>query len=207
MKKKILITVNLVLLTMFALHAQDKSSNKKSGIAISLGAAANYYYGPGDRNFGDFENERVNWQLNSMLGVTLARDKNDRRTMLAAFGAFGFNNASTVSHILSDENYITSQIGGQRNTNNFYQLEGGLLIAEILRISTGVGQQNFDKQILVNTNGTIIPKATSLMYNSTTVGFNFNFSAVVLNINANFASGKDFEKTLITPSAGVMLRF
>lgn len=205
--KKICITFGFSLLAIIAAVAQNNPAPKNtSGIALSLGAAANYYYGPGDRNFGKFENDRVNWQLNGMVGLTLARDKNGHRTMAAGFGALGFNNASTVKQILSDQKYLSSALN-QSSSNNFYQLEGGLLIAEVLRISTGIGQQNFDGQALVSSNGTILTNARSLRYNSTTVGFNLNFNTIALIINANFAYGQDYVKTVITPSAGLMLRF
>ena len=164
------ITFLAVFLSAFSLKAQ--SEKKNSGIAVSIGAAVNYYYGQGDRNFGKFENERVNWQINGMIGLTLGRDKNDRRTMIGGFGSFGLNNASTVKQIFQDQGYITTATGQSAN-NNAYQVEGGLLIAEKLNISTGVGQQIFNKQSLASKNG-INLGATSLKYNSTTVGLNFN---------------------------------
>ncbi|TDH28546.1 hypothetical protein EXU57_00255 [Segetibacter sp. 3557_3] len=206
MKKRILSIGVIMLIANYPLFAQDnKTENQKSTIAVSLGAAANYYYGQGDRNFGEFENERVNWQINGLLGLTILRDKNGRRTMLAGFGAYGFNNESTIKKIFSDQQYVTTRIN-QAKLNNFYQLEGGLLIGEVLRLSTGVGQQHFEGQAIAGANGDIRLDAKSLKYNSTTVGFNFNLSAVALIINVNFAHGIDYEKTIVTPSAGLMLR-
>lgn len=199
--KKIAILLPVSLFLFFSAQAQNRSS----GIAVSIGASANYYYGPGDRNFGSYDDNRLNWQANGMLGLTIARDQNDHRTMIAGFGSFGMNNSSTVSHILDDQGYITTALN-QNSTNNFYQLEAGLLIGEVFRISTGVGQQVFNKQTLTSTDG-IKPEVTSLKYNSTTIGFNFNVSAVAVIINCNFEYGKDFSKTIVVPSAGLMLRF
>ena len=199
--KKIAIFLPFALFLFFSANAQNRSS----GIAVSIGAAANYYYGPGDRNFGSFDDNRLNWQANGMLGLTIARDQNGHRTMIAGFGSFGMNNSSTVSHILDDQGYITTALN-QNSTNNFYQLEAGLLIGEVFRISTGVGQQVFNKQTLTSADG-IKPQITSLKYNSTTVGFNFNVAAVAVIINCNFEYGKDFSKTIVVPSAGLMLRF
>lgn len=196
----------LLLVVPFFFNIANAQS-RKSGIAVSLGAAANYYYGPGDRNFGEFDNNRLNWQANGMLGLTIARDQNDHRTMIAGFGSFGMNNASTLSNILNDQHYVTTALD-QSSTNNFYQLEAGLLIGEVFRISTGVGQQVFNKQTMVNTSTTEIKTGvTSLKYNSTTVGFNFNVAAVAIVVNCNFEYGKDFTKTIVVPSAGLMLRF
>ncbi len=189
----------------FRKNNEDNSDKKNSGIVISLGAEANYYYGPGDRNFDKYENNRLNWQIDGMLGLTIARSESGRRTMLAGFGSFGMNNARTVENIFEDQGYTTTATD-QNSNNNVYQLEGGLLIGEVFRISTGVGQQIFNKQTILSDNG-VATQATSLKYNSTTVGFNFNVSAVAIIINCNFAYGQDYTKTVIKPSAGLMLRF
>jgi hypothetical protein len=183
----------------------DRDDSRRSGIAVSLGAAANYYYGPGNQNFDKYQNERLNWQLNGMLGLTIARSQSGRRTMIAGFGSFGINNDETVKQIFSDQGYITTATD-QNSNNNVYNLEGGLLIGEVFRISTGVGQQIFNKQTLLSDGGVNF-ETTYLKYNSTTVGFNFNVSAVSIIINCNFEYGQDYTKTVIVPSAGLMLRF
>ena len=189
----------------FRNNNQNDNDSKNSGIVISLGAAANYYYGEGNRNFGKYESERLNWQANAMLGLTIARDKSGHRTMLAGFGSFGMNNGETVSHIFDDQGYVTLA-PNQSSSNNVYSIEGGLLIGEVFRISTGVGQQIFNKQTIASNNGVQF-QATSLKYNSTTVGFNFNISAVAIIINCSFEYGQDYTKTVIVPSAGLMLHF
>ena len=199
------ITIFFVAASLSFFSAKAQNDNRKSGIAVSIGAAANYYYGPGDLNFGSFDNDRLNWQANGMLGLTIARDRNDHRTMLAGFGSFGMNNGSTVGHILDDEGYLSTALN-QNSTNNFYQLEGGLIIGEVFRISTGVGQQVFNEQTISSGMDTKI-NITSLKYNSTTIGFNFNVAAVAIIINCNFEYGQDFTKTVVVPSAGLMLRF
>lgn len=201
MKKKCVLTAFFVF-TVCLLQAQD---DERSGLAVGLGGAVNYYYGPGSRNFDRFDNDRVNWQLDALLGFGLGRNKRGNRTLLAAFGTFGLNNRSTLRQILADQRYTTTALT-QSALNNFYHLEGGLLVGEILRISTGVGQQNFTEQNLVSDEGVELNKEY-LKYNSTTVGFNFNVSAVAVMINVNFAYGKDFNRTVLTPQAGIMFRF
>ena len=183
----------------------DNNDSKRSGIVVSLGAAANYYYGPGNTNFDKYQSDRLNWQVNGMLGLTIARSESGRRTMIAGFGSFGMNKENTVKQILDDQGYVTTAIN-QNSNNNVYQLEGGLLIGEVFRVSTGVGQQIFNKQTLLSDNGVNF-QTTNLKYNSTTVGFNFNVSAVSIIINCNFEYGQDYTKTVIVPSAGLMLRF
>ena len=200
-KMKKLILLLLVCLPAVNVIAQDS----KSPLAVSVGAAVDYYYGRGNQNFGKFNDERVNWHLNAMLGLVLARSENNRRTMIAGFGAFGFNNGHTVDQIFNDQDYIT--VATQDQVINFYQAEGGLLIADVLRISTGVGQQNFKSQPLASINNGVSLNANSLKYNSTTVGLNLTAGLVALTINCNFNYGKDYTKTVINPSAGIMLNF
>ena len=183
----------------------DRNDSRSSGIAVSLGAAANYYYGPGNQNFDKYQSDRLNWQINGMLGLTIARSQSGRRTMIAGFGSFGMNNDETVKQIFEDQKYITTATD-QSSANNVYNIEGGLLIGEVFRVSTGVGQQIFNKQTLVSDDGVNF-QTTSLKYNSTTLGFNFNVSAVSIIINCNFQYGQDYTKTVIVPSAGLMLRF
>jgi hypothetical protein len=183
----------------------DRNDSRSSGIAVSLGAAANYYYGPGNQNFDKYQSDRLNWQINGMLGLTIARSQSGRRTMIAGFGSFGMNNNETIQHIFEDQKYITTATD-QNSANNVYNIEGGLLIGEVFRVSTGVGQQIFNKQTLVSDDGVNF-ETTYLKYNSTTLGFNFNVSAVSVIINCNFQYGQDYTKTVIVPSAGLMLRF
>ncbi len=211
MKKKFILTacvLAVAALSASAQNAKDKNDDRSSsGLALAIGGSASYYYGPGSRNFGEFENERVNWQLNGMLGITITRGKSGRRTMLAGFGAYGFNNRNTISQTFADQNYTTLELE-QSSSNNFYQYEGGLLIADVLRLSTGMGQQNFDEQTLAKTDlSTVKLNAKYLKYYSSTVGLNLNLGNVTWVINCNFAYGKDYEQTVLTPSTGLMLRF
>ena len=199
-------------ITAFSAKAQnnyrntgDRNDARSSGIAVSLGAAANYYYGPGNQNFDKYQSDRLNWQINGMLGLTIARSQSGRRTMIAGFGSFGMNNDETVKQIFVDQKFITTATD-QNSANNVYNIEGGLLIGEVFRVSTGVGQQIFNKQTLVSADGVNF-ETTYLKYNSTTLGFNFNVSAVSVIINCNFQYGQDYTKTVIVPSAGLMLRF
>lgn len=208
MKKNLVFTVLISALSLSSVKAQDDNSNKssgKSGLALELGAGANYYQGLPDRNFEKFESSRINWQLNGMLGITLTRDKADRRTLIAAFGAVGLNNRNTITNLLKDQQYL-SLATDQAASNNFYQLEGGLVIADLIRISTGVGQQNFNSQVLGSTDGVQL-NATNLKYNSSTIGLKLNLRSIVWVINVNAAYGQDFNKTVLTPNTGLMLRF
>lgn len=207
MYKKFLLSFFLLSLTAINVFAQNNDVyNRKSGLALELGASVNYYYGQPGTNINTYDNNRLNWQLDGMLGFTIARDKSDRRTIIAAFGDFGFNNENTITNLLADQQY-TSPAGKQASVNNFYRVEGGILIADMIRISTGIGQQNFNTQTLVSSSNGVLINASSLRYNSSTIGFKLNFGPVAWTINCNIAYGQDFNKTVITPESGLMLRF
>jgi hypothetical protein len=204
-KRSLLALVTSAFLFMNA-EAQDSHAETRNGaLALELGASVNYYYGQPSQNIDKFENDRVNWQLNGMLGITIARDRSDRRTMIAAFGAFGFNNDNSIANLLADQQY-TSPATSQASINNFYQVEGGIMILDMIRLSTGVGQQNFKSQSLVSSNG-LLTNATYLKYNSSTVGVKLNLGPVAWTLNCNFAYGQDYNKTVITPNTGLMFRF
>jgi hypothetical protein len=203
MKKNFVFTLLISVFSFTYATAQDNKS-RNNGLALEFGAAVNYYHGLPDRNFGSFENDRINWQANGTLGITLARDKADRRTMIAAFGGLGFNNKTTITHLLADQQYTTLALE-QAGTNNFYQLEGGFIFADLFRISTGVGQQNFNSQPLVSADG-VQTNATHLKFYSSTVGIKLNLRSVTWVINCNFAYGKDYNKTVMTPGTGLMFR-
>ena len=198
MKKILLVTVSVI--SMLSAMAQ---SDNKSALAVSVGAGLDYYYGPGDQNFGKFNTDRVNIQGNAMVGFVLGRSESNKRTILGAFGSVGFNNATTLKQIFDDQKYISTAVS-QDNSNNSFQVEGGLLIADVLRVSTGVGQQNYATQSLASLNG-IKLNSNSLKYNSTTVALHYKVSLVSLIISCNFNYGKDYSKTIIKPSAGLAL--
>jgi hypothetical protein len=202
MKQCIVLFVGL-LVGAASVNAQDDYGEKKSVLAVGLGASANYYYGPGDQNIGNFTNERLNWSVNGMLGFVIGHDDAGRRSILGGFGNLGFNKAGTVSQMLKDQGYLTNA-ANQDNTNNAFQVEGGLMILDVLRVSTGIGQQNFATQNLLSTTNVKLNQK-SLKYNSSTVGVNLKFSLISISVNCNFNYGKDYNKTVLNPYAGLML--
>ena len=107
--------------------------------------------------------------------------------------------------MLEDQGYVSTLLTNQSRTNSFYRLEGGVVLGEILRLSTGVGEQMFDEQTLTS-GGNIMLNATRLEYYSSTAGFQFNISNLSVLFNVNFAYGKDFDRTVMTPSAGILFR-
>lgn len=195
-----ILTISCLLFVAGVLMAQNNGI-----LAIGFGGAVNYYYGPTSRNFDSYEGDRVNGQLDGLLGISLGRNKQGNRTLIAAFGTYGLTNRSTLRQMLDDQGYVTAATS-QSAQNNFFHLEGGLLLGEIFRISTGVGQQFFNDQTLVS-GSSVRTNVSYLKYNSTTAGFYLNVSAVAIMVNANFAYGQDFNHTVLTPSVGLTFKF
>jgi hypothetical protein len=201
MKNTIICTLVLVLCTG-VVQAQERHQGL---LAVGIGGGVNYYYGPSSRNFDQFEGDRLNGQLDAMIGFRLGRTNSGGRTLLAAFGTFGLNNRSTLNQIFADQGYVPV-VTDQSSLNNFYRLEGGVLLGETVRLSTGVGQQHFNEQLIVSDAGVSVNSAY-LQYYSSTAGFQFNVGGAALMVNVNFAYGRDFNRTVITPAAGLLFRF
>ena len=202
---KTILLVAISVISMLSTIAQSSKRENRSALAVSVGAGVDYYYGPGDQNFGKFNNDRVNWQANTMVGFVLGRSQSNSRTILGAFGSVGFNNPSTMKQIFDDQKYISSAVD-QDKSNISFQLEGGLLIADVLRVSTGMGQQNFATQSIASSDG-IQFNSKSLKYNSSTVALHYKLGLASLTISCNFNYGKDYNTTVLKPSAGLMFNF
>lgn len=184
---------------------QTSLSSRTSGLAVGLGGTVNYYYGQADQNIGAFDQDRINWEINGLAGVTLARNAAGKRTLLALTGTLGFLNAFSMQQLLKDQGYTTSA-SSQSHINNYYLLEGGIIINEILRISTGVGQQNFSNQTLTDANGSVM-QTSHIQFQVTTIGLQFNIGNAWWMFNCHVMYGKDFSHTIIVPQTGLMFLF
>jgi hypothetical protein len=187
------------------LDQQTSASTRQSGLAVGLGGSVNYYYGQANQNIGSFDQDRLNWEINGLVGVTLARNATGKRTLLAVTGTLGFLNAFSMQQLLKDQDYTTSA-PSQSHLNNYYLLEGGIIINEILRISTGVGQQNFNNQTLVSGNGSTW-QTSHMQFQVTTIGLQFNVGHVWWMFNCHVLYGKDFSHTALVPQTGLIFQF
>jgi hypothetical protein len=82
--------------------------------------------------------------------------------------------------------------------NQFYSLEAGMIILNFLRLSGGVGRQFYE---------TMTNESSSIHYYSITGGLNFNFGAVNLGVNANLLTGDDLVENHLRFSAGILIKF
>lgn len=202
--------ISILTLMSSSVFAQKVSENKNDFniLRIKLGAAATYYYGSYDQSFDSFNNDRLNYQVNLSAGLALS--KSNHPTIFGIFGAMGFKNAKTVNLIFQDQNYTLTGTNAnkmQPNINNSYQIEAGLRLANVLRISTGYGRQYFEERTLINNKDGSVKTLKSLDYYSTTAGLQIGTGVVGFFIDANFNYGLDFNHTTLIPTAGLQLQF
>ncbi|ASB49821.1 hypothetical protein [Alkalitalea saponilacus] len=194
--KKILIILVSFMMTSFPAMLEGQSSEGKSsgGLALFFGPSVTYFHGEHSDEFDSFDADRLNWQMNIFFGFYTGEDGSSHA--FGAFGAAGYTNRFTLNEMagfsgLDMNNVIESRF------NSFYQIEGGLLLANILRLSTGLGKQYY------TTSG----GDNSFNYLSTTAGFLINMGTVSWSLDANFNYGRDYSDTILKLSTGIVFVF
>jgi hypothetical protein len=190
MRQKIFLLIVLLLMLFKGSNAQDK------GFTILLGPSVNYY-GDTEEKLS-YSTEKLNWQFNGQLGYISTRGGTTRGNMLAVFGTGGNTNPGVLQQMQTGGANIIGTIDAEKNFNEFYSVEGGMVIARFLRISGGVGRQAYSNTLGEN---------YKLKYFSGTLGFVFNLDAVNWVIDANVMTGKDLNQTALRISTGFMVKF
>lgn len=196
------IGIKIVLLGWFLFSfassdAQDQEplqSQPKSGIVLHLGPSINYFQGEQSGSYTEFDSNRINFQLNAFLGYQSARGSGGNS--IGVFGTPGYTNAFTLDEILSIQNISVNNLE-RSSYNTFYQIEAGMIIANVLRLSTGIGAQSYSTTIADE----------SLDYLSSTAGFMINFGNVMWSLDGNLNYGWDYTHTIVKFSTGLILVF
>ncbi|MDP4271997.1 MAG: hypothetical protein Q8909_18025 [Bacteroidota bacterium] len=166
----------------------------KGGITLFMGPSFSYFQGESSDNLDSFDGKRLNAQLNGFIGYT--SKLNVRSNSIGVFATGGYTNKATFDELTLIQNNVPNNLE-RKDYNSFYQIEAGMLIKDILRLSTGIGRQNFS---LGNDDG-------HFNYYSSTAGLLVNLGSIYWNLDANFNYGNDYSKTVIKISTGIMLRF
>jgi hypothetical protein len=191
MRQKIFSVLILLLLLLKGSYAQDK------GFTFLLGPAVNYSYGdPGEKL--SYNNDHLSWQFDGTLGYISTRGGTTRGNMLAVFGTAGNTNPAVIQQLQTGGAAVNGTIDMEKNFNEFYCLEGGMVIARFLRLSGGLGRQAY-----TNTLG----EQYKLKYFSGTLGLVFNLDVVNWVIDANLMTGKDLNQKSMKFSTGFMVKF
>jgi len=205
MRQKIFSILILLLLLLKGSYAQDK------GFTFLLGPAVNYSYGdPGEKP--SYNNDHLSWQFDGTLGYISTRGGSNRGNMLAVFGSGGNTNPAVIQQLRTGGADISGTIDTKKSFNEFYSVEGGMVIARFLRISGGIGHQYYSYQEdgnenngNGNTNGET--KQGKLNYFSGTLGLVFDLGVVNWVVDANLMTGKDLNQKAMKFSTGFMVKF
>lgn len=166
----------------------------KSGIVLHLGPSINYFQGQQSGSHKEFDRKRINFQLNGFLGYLSPRG--GANNSIGVFGTAGYTNEYTLDEILSvqDINVVNLE---SSSYNTFYQVEAGMIISNALRLSTGVGSQDFSTTL----------SEENLDYLSSTAGLMINFGNVMWSLDANINYGWDYDHSVVKFSTGLILVF
>lgn len=192
--------IKIVLMSWFlfsfaSINAQEETPAKpqpQGGIILHMGPSANYFQGQQSGSYEEFESKRINFQLNAFLGYQSPRGNGGNS--IGIFGTTGYTNAFTLDEILSIQNINVINLKSS-SYNTFYQVEAGMIISNVLRLSTGVGSQNYSTTIADE----------KMDYFSTTAGLLINFGNVIWSLDANYNYGWDYSHTTVKFSTGLIL--
>lgn len=181
----------------FFSYAQEQGlsvqNQPRTGIVLHLGPSINYFQGQQSDSYEEFNSKRINFQLNAFLGYT---SMSGNGNSIGIFGTGGYSNKFTLDEILSIQNINVVDLESS-SYNTFYQIEGGMIVSNILRLSTGFGSQDYSA-----------PSGDeSIDYLSSTAGLMINFGNVMWNMDANFNYGLDYSHSIIKFSTGLVFIF
>jgi len=177
-------------------ESQDKEKKVRDhGLILLLGPALNYHYGP---KGGDtaFNNNKFSFQVDGQFGILSTRHNTTRGNFLGVFGSFGSISSDVLQQVADHAG--TEILIKQKQFNQFYSLEAGMIVFNFIRFSGGLGRQFYED--IANNN-------SSINYFSLTGGLNFNFGAVNLGLNANLLTGDDLAENQLRFSAGILIKF
>lgn len=174
-----------------------KIQAQNSGFAFSLGPSINVLFGEGFENTG-YSDGRMSYQFNGYVGYVSNRGENKSGNLLGIFGTAGTLYPEMIAIIQSGGAQMLAPINLDKKFNGFYNIEAGMIIGQIMRLSGGVGKQTYT--YFINQKGAID-------YYSGTVGLFFNLGIVNWVVECNIATGGDLTNEVIKVSTGFMVKF
>jgi len=181
-----------------AIYAQAEAPltcpQNQSGIVFMLGPSVNYYQGGDVTSSEKFDAEVINYQLNGFIGYNSPHTK--AKNSVGIFGTGGYTNEATFIKIKEVQGLNTGELVINKYYA-FYQVEAGMIIGNVLRLSTGLGKQEFQT----------VSGSDSYAFFSSTAGLLINLGPVGWNIDANINYGRDYPKTAIRFVTGLVIMF
>ena len=200
-KISLLIAVVFLPVILLSQENTEKESQEKTkkvrdhGLTLLVGPALNYHYGAigGDTAYNS---NKFSFQLDGQFGIISTRHNTIRGNFLGIFGSFGTISSDVLQDVANHAG--TEILIKQKQFNQFYSVEAGMVIFNFIRLSGGLGRQFYED---------IANNMSSINYFSLTGGLNFNFGAVNLGLNANLLTGDDLAENQLRFSAGIMIKF
>lgn len=182
-----------ILITCSILQTQAQNS----GFKFALGPSINVLFGEGFED-AKYSDGRMSYQFNGYLGYVSNRNDNKRGNMLGIFGTAGSLYPEMIAIFQSGGADMFAPINMAKKFNGFYNIEAGMLIGQVFRLSGGIGQQGYT--YFINQKGAID-------YYSGTLGLFFNLGIVDWVVECNVAMGGDLTNEVIKVSTGFMVKF
>jgi len=192
------------ILTLLLLSFCGVSRAQDSGFTILLGPSVSVYYGDTKNNFS-YTQDCLSWQLNGQLGYISSRGETNRGNMIGIFASGGNTNPGVLTMMQNSGADMQSAINLNKKFNEFYTLEGGMVISRFLRLSGGIGRQFYTYQPIGSASG--VNKQGILNYFSGTLGLVFDLGSVNWVIDANLITGEDMNQNAVRLSTGFMVKF
>jgi hypothetical protein len=201
MKRMKISLLIVVIFLPFFLMSQDKPENEKEkkvrdhGLIFLIGPAINYHYGSKDA-IKAYSDAKFSWQMDGQLGILSRRQNRALGNFLGVFGSFGSISSDVLQEVADKSG--RGIVLKNKQFNQFYSAEAGMIIFNFIRLSGGIGRQYYED---------IFDLSSSINYFSLTGGLNFNFGAVNLGVNANLLTGDDLIQNQLRFSAGLLVKF
>ena len=165
-------------------------------VTIMLMGGLNYLYGSDGTDDLSLNSDYLSWQGEAMIGYAY---KNSSGGEGASFGLFIRGGA--LSGLALEKLMIHGEINESflpEDENIFYQIEGGIIIAGFLRISSGLGFQEYQSAS---------DNLNRIAYYSTTPGILIGSNTFKLSIDVNLMYGRDLQQTVYKPGIGLAIKF
>ncbi|NJO00722.1 MAG: hypothetical protein HC880_02660 [Bacteroidia bacterium] len=175
---------------------KDDRNYGKHGFTIGIGGGASYFYGADNEANQDFDEDFLSWQGNARLGYTINEDRRGLGTFIGVFGTIG-NTTEAGMDKLFDEGQVDGILLDEEDQNLYYSLEGGAVFLDIIRLSAGVGFQDFTDDL---------DDDQQINYYSATLGLQIPLGVLQIQADVNRMFGMDLGKAVYRPSVGIMFR-
>lgn len=173
---------------------QKQEQPEQSGAVFLLGPSVYFYQGDPNSAIDEISNDRIGYQLNGFIGYKSPKSRGGNT--LGIFGTYGYTTENVFNQIKAYQGLTTDDLVINKYFT-FYQVEAGFIVGNTLRFSTGAGKQNF----------TTVNGDDEYRYLTSTVGLMIGLGPVIWNIDANFNYGRDWPRTAMKLSTGLLVKF